>query len=181
MLQTLKEISESGALAMLLQLIGVALAVYIVPVVLVKLPALTTHALDWTKNQAGHVKNAYVAGILQRIIDLIGQKVLMVENTTIEDLKEKAKDGKLTKEELKDALAKAKQSVIDAVKADASAQGIWKLVLNIFMGDEGALGKWVGDAVEAMVAKLPPSGLQTSATAGVRPAAANLPSSPTVP
>jgi hypothetical protein len=181
MLEIIKTFQESGALTGLLQLLCLALVLFILPFVFKNLPALTANLVEWGKTQAKHVKNNYVSGILQRIIDLIGQKVLMVENSIIEDLKEKAKDGKLTKEELKAGLANAKQAVLDAVKADASAQGLWKLLLGIFLGDENALGKWLGEAVEATVAKLPPSGLQTSAVAGVRPVAANLPSAPTVP
>ena len=171
----LEVVLKIGLLA--LEVAAALVATYLVP----KLPQATASFLTWSKNKAAGVKNAYAAGVLQRLIDLVGQKVLMVENTIIEDLKEAAKDNKITKEEMKACLAKAKQTVLDSVKADASAQGLWKLALEIFLDNESALGKWLDDALEATVAKLAPSGLQTSKDGVTPPAAAKLVGAPSVP
>lgn len=175
MLEFFKKISDAGLGTLLLQLLSFLIVAIILPKVLVRLPAATHQAFDWLKGRAKTVKNAFAAGVLQRLADLIAQKVLKVENTIIEDLKEKAKDGKMTKAELLDALANAKKAALEAVKADATAQGLWSMAIEVFLGDENALGRWLGDTLEATVAKLPPSGLQTSATPGVKPAAAGLP------
>lgn len=116
------------------------------------------------------VKNAYIQGVLTRLVDLLKVQILAAENTLIEDLKQKAKDGTITKEELIGALAKVKEQVLANVKTHASMQGIYSLALKIFMGDEKALTGFLGDTLEGLVAQLPASGLQTSKD-GVTPPA----------
>lgn len=157
-------------LSALLTIFGAGAVRYLLP----KLPAMTQQVFDWLHSQSAGVKNAYARGILDRLIDLVAQKVLMLENTAIEDLKQKAADGVLTQEELIEALKGVKQRAIDEVKGHASAQGIWDIAKTIFLGDETALTKWLGDTVESAVAKLPPSNLQTTtvmaAAQGVKPA-----------
>jgi hypothetical protein len=160
-MEQVKMEAVSQVLQLILGVLGALITTYLLP----KLPQATQNFLAWGKGKAGTVKNQYAAGVLQRLIDLVGQKVLMAENTLIEDLKEKAKDGKLTKEELLECLAKVKQTVLDDVKQYATAQGVWKAALDVFLNDENALQKWIGDVLEATVAKLPPSGLQTGGPA----------------
>ena len=125
-----------------------------------KIPATTGKLFDWLRLQAGHVKNQFAAGVLTRLSDLVLQGVLAVENTAIEDLKAMAAKGALTTETLKEGLLKVKSDVIAQVKAHATAQELWADALIIF-GDESTLLKWLETELEAHVAQLPPSGLQT--------------------
>lgn len=155
----------------ILGLIGAWVAATLLP----KLPELTRNFVEWSKAHVQVTKNTYANGILARLVDLVGAKVLMLENTLIEDLKEAAKDGKITKEELLAALAKVKDQAIADVKTHASALGIFEIAKSLFLGDEKKLDSWLSDVVEATVAKLPPSGLQTAKAPGVEPIAAKLP------
>lgn len=171
--ELLSKIGSMPLLVLALQVVGAMMALYVLP----KIPF--TKSLFTPINSAiGNVKNAYIRGVLQRLVDLIAQKVLVAENTMIEGLKEKAKDGKLTKDELQEELKKVRDTVLADVKEFATAQGLWDLALKIFMGDESALTKWVGDAMEAVVAKLPASGLQTTTNSNVAPAMASAPANP---
>lgn len=129
--------------------------------VLPKVPGVTQHLIDMAKHKVGGLKNTYVQGILNRIITLGGQKVLMLENTEIQAIKAQAAAGKITPDQLPSLLQAVKVKAINSVKEDASAQGIWGSATSVFGGNETALLKWLGDAIESQVAQLPSSGLQT--------------------
>lgn len=147
-----------------LELLGGLIVAYLLP----KLPAATSNFIEWGKANAAKTKSEYANGLIRRMIDLLGAKVLAAENTLIQDLKEAAADGKVTKEELAAALKKVKEQVIADAKATASAQGIWGVIQDtLFKGDSVTVDKWLGDTVEALVAKLPPSGLQTVAASNL--------------
>lgn len=156
-MELLKQLDNSPLFALLLKGITALVTLYLLP----KLKPATTSFIEWGKAKAGDVKNQYAAGVLQRLADLIGQKVLAAENTLIEDLKAAASDGQITKDELLAALAHVKATVIADVKATASAQGLLVAALTLFKDDDVALTKYIGDLLETFVAKLPASGLQT--------------------
>ena len=126
-----------------------------------KIPTATGKLFDWFRLQAGHVKNQFAAGVLGRLSDMVEYAVLAAENIAISDLKTLAASGKLSPDDLKAALLKVKNDVLDQVKANASAQQLWADALLIFNGNDNLLLKWLESALEAHVAKLPASGLQT--------------------
>ena len=130
-----------------------------------RLPELTKKLFDWLYSKEGTVKNAYAAGLLQRLSVIIRDIVLQMENTAIEDLKAKAADGKLTKEELFEALKDVKNNVIDLAVNHIKIQGLFEVVTKVLFSNEEDLRKWISDHIETQVATLPPSGLQTDGPA----------------
>lgn len=130
-----------------------------------KLPELTRKLFDWIYSKAGTAKNTYLAGLLQRLSIIVRDVVIQVENTAIEDLKQKAKDGQLTKEELLEALKNIKLNAINQAKEHIKLQGLFELVTTVLFGNEEGLTKWLTDHLETQVATLPPSGLQTNGPA----------------
>ncbi len=142
-------------------------------------PGVTQHLFGMGEHKVGTMKDIYVKGILYRFVTLAEQKVLMLENTEIQYIKTQAAAGMVTPAQLPTLLAGVKNKAIEAVKADASAQGLWATATSIFGGNEAALVKWLGDVIESNVAKLPPSGLQTTsleeAKAGFVPAMSSAP------
>jgi len=156
-----------GALALLFTTVIPTLLVPLLP----KIPALTQHFLDWAQHQAGGVKNAAAAGVLNRFIALAGQKVLALENTEVSYLKEQLESGKITKDQLPTLMAGVKQRALDAVKADATAQGLWKDGLSVFLGSDNSLTNWLGDVIESHVAQLPTSNLAAPKVAPSTPVA----------
>lgn len=127
-----------------------------------RLPTVTKKFFDWLYLKEGEIKNRYAAALLQRLSIAVRDSVLHIENTAIEDLKEKAKDGTLTKEELLDALKKIKNECIDMVKNRVKLEGLFTLLTTIVFGNEEGMTKWISDHIETQVATLPPSGLQTN-------------------
>lgn len=127
-----------------------------------KLSGATEAGFEWLKAHAeikGHEK---VTIILQRTIVLVRTKVLEYENGAIEDLKEKAADGKLTKEELEDEYKKLSEKFRSDMKELLTLHGLWDVV-KAFLGggtEEGAF-KVLDTLKNAAVAQLPASGLQT--------------------
>lgn len=106
-------------------------------------------------------RNTKSKQVLQRLIDLAQQKVLMLEQTVVEDLKDQVRSGKLPVADLPTAAMKVKDSAVQTVKRDADATGLWKEASEIFKGNEADLVTWLADVVESQVCQLPPSGLQT--------------------
>jgi hypothetical protein len=150
-----------AVLTLLLKAVLALFGTFAVPYLLPKLPALTQKMFDWVHDQAAHVKNQYLSGVLQRLSTLVGQRVLAYENTNIEYLKEAAASGRISADELPRLLAEMKQKLMDEVKKDLSLQGLWTVLLQVFAGDESSLTKYVSSLVETHVAALPPSGLQS--------------------
>lgn len=167
------KMSDTAFFGTILQLLATGVVLYALPYIFKNLPLATQHFMDWAKARAGHMKSQYLAGVLQRLTDIVGQQVLMLENTAIEDLKAAALDGKITKDELIVALADLKTKALATVKQYASAQGLWELARHLFMGDESQLAKWLDHQLEAAVSKLPPSGLQTPKSPDSRAAMAS--------
>jgi hypothetical protein len=153
------------------QIVGVVL-LFVINYGIQFIPGLTQHLFAALQHYAGMVKNNYVKGILDRLITLAGQKVLMIEQTEIDFLKKQALAGKVSKDQLPTLLAGAKQAALDAVKTDASAQGLWESALKIFGTNETAMQKWLADVVESQVNQLPPSGLQTGSVPAMNSAPA---------
>lgn len=151
-----------GALALLLTTVVPTLLVPLLP----KIPALTQHLLTWAQSQAAGVKSAYAQGVLNRLIALAGQKVLALENTEVAYLQQQLSSGTITPSQLPALLAGVKQKAVDAVKADAAAQGLWSMALGVFLGDNAGLNNWLGDVIESHVAQLPSA---TSSSAKVAP------------
>ena len=128
---------------------------------LTKIPQLTGKLFDWLEAQEKHVSNQYASGVLVRLSTLAKEAVLVMENTAIEDLKTLASTGTLSMDGLKTALDKVKTDTVTMVQTHATAQELWSDALYVVAGKEDALKMWLGDVVEAHVASLPSSGLQT--------------------
>lgn len=88
-----------------------------------------------------HVKNSY----LKSALESAEKGVLIIQNTVVEDLKEKSKDGKLTAEEKEEVKLKA----IKIAKEQLGLLGT--MVLNIFTGNAE---KWIATQVEYIVARV---------------------------
>lgn len=165
-------------LKILLELVAALVATVLLP----RIPGLTKAAFDAAKSKAGTMQNQFAAGILSRLAIVVEDKVLAWENTVIEDLKEKAADGRLSKDELTAEYGKLKDKFQGEVKDLAQAQKLWEMGLAVFGGSEEALKKWLDQTKEAAVAKLPPSGLQSSVDGVHKPALAlTKPEAPPVP
>lgn len=164
------DINWSEILVTVLEALGALIITYLLP----KLPKATKAFIEWSENKAHAMKHEAAGLVLGRLFRVVGDKVLALENTAIESLKEAAKDGKITKEELPALLAKVKASAIEQVKAEASAGALWEDAKKVFSGSEDALLKWVSGSIETHVATLPASGLQT----GEAPAMKSVPVPP---
>jgi hypothetical protein len=181
MLDLFRQINWTEVAVPIIQWALAALVIYILPFIV----PLTPRVFEAIKNQTEKVKNDYARGVLRRLNEVVGQKVLAAENTAIENLKEKAADGKLTKEELDQALKEVKAQVWADIKSELTAEGIWKQLLYIFGGNDNVVVEYIAGAqglIEAHVASLPPSGLQTCTLDGQLPAFIGVPEkAPAVP
>lgn len=110
-----------------------------------------------------HVKNATVNGVVGRALSEIGDAVLLVGHTYVDDLKAASADGSLTPEEA----ARAKSDAIDVAKKNIGAAGLAKLAKVLGVDD---LDHWLETKVESAVATVNKTGISTSP--GVKPAAA---------
>jgi hypothetical protein len=156
---------------------------FVVAKVLPKLSPTTQAGIDWLKGQASHVKNQAAAGILNRVISLVGQKVLAFEQTFIEDMKTKVASGRIDPKDIPGILKEEKDKLLAQLKSELTLQGIWDDAKALLGGEDGLVMKWLDQVLEAQVAQLPPSGLQTQASSG-QPAAvalAPVPVAPVVP
>lgn len=167
-------IDWSAILSQFLVPLLIAAGAFVINFLLPKLPGATAHLFDWLKSHTAGIKNAYAKGILDRLITLAGQKVLALENTEIEFLKQEVAAGRITKDQLPALLKGIKDKAMELIKADANAQGIWKIALQIFLGDTSALSNWLGGVVESHVAQLPSSGLSYTMAKPSEPAPAKL-------
>jgi hypothetical protein len=161
MLEYLKSIDWSGVgLTALFGIISVVAIVAIVPN-LGKMPEFTKKGFDWLYAKAGTAKNVYVAGLLQRLTVLVRDVVLYMENTAVEDIKQKAADGKITKEEMLELLKGVKDRAITLCVDHIKLQGLFEVLSKVLFSTEDDLKKWLADHIETQVALLPSSGLQT--------------------
>lgn len=142
-----------------------------------KLPEVTKKFFSWLSTQEGHIKNVYVAGLLQRLSLAVRDTVLQLENTTIEDIKAKAADGVITKTEMLQLLAGVKDQCIKLVKEKVALEGLGSLLLTAVFGTEASMTQWIADHIETQVSTLKPSGLQTALPGGTV-AATNLKAEP---
>jgi hypothetical protein len=142
---------------------------YVVPIligiiVLRVLPLLvpaTQNGIDWVKAQTANLKNQAVAGLLNRVVALIGQKVLAFEQTFIEDMKTKVQQGRVDPKDIPSILKEEKDKMLAGLKSELTMSGLWKDLQVVLGGDDNFIMKWIDTVLEAQVAKLPPSGLQT--------------------
>lgn len=123
-------------------------------VITVAVPFLAKQAISFFSAQTQRVKSEYIQGVLRRAIELAGQKVLMMEQTVISELKKQLASGKITKEQLPAVLEGVKNSTLEAVKRDAKAQGLWSQLDKVFNGHPGELDAWLNDVIESQVAQL---------------------------
>jgi hypothetical protein len=153
---------KSWAIPALFWLLSAVLTALVVPN-LWRLPAVTKKFFDWLYSKEGEIKNEFARGLLQRLSILIRDIVIQMENTAIEDIKEKARDGKITKEEMLELLKGVKNNAVDLAVNHIKWQGLFDVVLKVVFGNEESLKKWIADHIETQVATLPASGLQTVA------------------
>ena len=120
---------------------------------------LTKYAISYLHQRIDLVQDAKTKAMLDNLVTLAGQKVLMIEQTIIADLKHAVMDGKITKGDLPGLLAAAKSTAVDAVKRDAGSLGVWDEAIKSMGGADNLL-KWLSDVIESQVAQTPPSGLK---------------------
>lgn len=135
---------------------------YVIMKLLPKIFPATQAGIDWVKGQAGAVKNEFARGLLNRIITLVGQKVLAFEQTFIEDMKTKVAQGRIEAKDIPGILKEEKEKLLQQLKGELTAQNLWNDAKVILGGEDGLVMKWLDTVLEAQVAQLPPSGLQTS-------------------
>lgn len=163
---------------------------YVVPIavgfvvlkLLPKLLPVTQSGIDWVKGQAANVKNELARTVLNRVITLVGQHVLKFEQTFIEDLKDKVKQGRVNPSDIPSILKEEKDKLLQQLKNEITTQGLWENLKELVGGADGSeslVFKWLDTVLESQVAQLPPSGLQTPKTP-VQPAAVDL-APPAVP
>lgn len=140
------------------QIFGVVI-VAMLTVLGILLSWLIIRGVTYLKVRITLVEDAKTKSLLDNLVTLAGQKVLMVQQTVISDMKRAVVEGSVKKEDLPKLLATAKSSAIEAIKRDAQALGVWGSAVDK-MGDANALLNWLSDVVESQVAQLPPSGLR---------------------
>lgn len=91
------------------------------------------------------VKNSTLNGIVGRALHEVGDAVLMVGHTYVDDLKADSADGTLTEAEK----AKAKADAIAIAKKNLGSDGLAKLAKVLGLAD---LEHWFGTKVESAVA-----------------------------
>ena len=161
MLELLKSMNWKGMAGPIFFYLLSALVVYAIVPNLGKIPTVTGKFFDWLSDQAAHIKNQYMAGVLARASSVVRDNVILLENTEIEVIKDLAAGGHYkTKDDLKAALVAVKQKAIDMANANFTATNLMKDLLFVF-NDPNALTTWLGHQVETHVSTLPPSGLQT--------------------
>jgi hypothetical protein len=112
----------------------------------VLLAALTWLAAKVAQLIHAKVKNEYLRGVLFRLDDAVLAAVREVHQVTVEELKARSTDGKLTPEER----ARAKQVAIDAVKSHLGKRGVGELAKVLGL-DNGGVDKLLSTRVEAAV------------------------------
>lgn len=125
----------------------------------VAVPVLGKKIFDLLTVQAQGGQNNYVQGVLQRLIALAGQKVLMLEQTEVQYLKQQLAAGQISSAQLPGLLMGIKDEAVKAVLQDAKAHGLWAQADKIFNGDGASLDKWLADVIESQVAQLPKTSL----------------------
>lgn len=123
------------------------LAQALVPAIMALVTWLLVRGTQWLQ---AHTKNAYMQGVLGRLGLFVTTTVQQLEQTIVADLK--ATDGKWTPE----VAAKVKADALAQVKQLMGKTGLVELekVLGIQTGD---VEKFLGDAIESAVHKLPAS------------------------
>lgn len=116
-----------------------------------------------------HIKNTTVNGIVTRALSEIGDAVLTVGHTYVDDLKTASADGTLTDAEK----AKAKADAIAIAKKNIGMDGLAKLGKVLGIDD---LDHWFGTKVESAVATVAAG---KAATASAPTAAAPAPAAAT--
>jgi hypothetical protein len=134
----------------------------------VLLAALTWLAAKVAQLIHAKVRNEYLRGVLVRLDDAVLAAVREVHQVTVEELKARSADGKLTPEER----ARVKQVAIDAVKSHLGKRGIGELARVLGL-EGGAIDKLLATRVEAAVHDLKRA--RASHTNGISGPGAELP------
>lgn len=92
------------------------------------------------------VKNEWLKGALVRLDDAVLAVVRELQQTTVDAIKEAAKDGKITDEER----ARIKDLALASVKSHLGAKGLGELAKVLGL-DDGSLGKLISSKIEAAV------------------------------
>lgn len=116
----------------------------ILPLLAVGLVALVVMGLRWLKKKGDLIDNKYVKGLKDDAIEELERvakdAILYTQQTLVEELKEKSEDGKLTKEEAKEALETAKEYFYDNV-SDSTLDLVSSLI--------GPAEDWLEEFLEA--------------------------------
>jgi hypothetical protein len=169
--------------------IGQSVLNYVLPIaagfiilkLLPKLMPTTQAGIDWVKAQAATVKNEAARAILNRGITVVGQHVLAFEQTFIEDMKDKVKNGRIDPKDIPAILQEEKTKMLAVLKDELTAQNLWTDIKALLGGQDGLVTTWLGTVIEAQAAQLPPSGLQTRKDPAVPAAVELVPAAPKVP
>jgi hypothetical protein len=119
-----------------------ALVVYGVPIVAGLLVLISGIALRYGLKL---INKFLKLSFLESLDDRIRVSTLALKETIVKDFKEKANDGKLTDEELKDSLAKAKAALVAEIMKQFGTDLNWTKDL---IGDPG---KYLEDKIEEWV------------------------------
>jgi len=110
-----------------------------IPVAIALLAWLSASATRWINSK---VKNEYLRGALERLNDAVYTAVKASEQTLVKELREAAKDGKITKDEAEEI----KKRAVDSAKAYIGDKGMAELKRVI---DPAAIEKLIEDKIEA--------------------------------
>lgn len=116
----------------------------------------TKYLINYLHERVSLLKDDRTKNLLNSLIDLAGEKVLMIEQTVISGIKKDLESGKIKKDDLPSLLLSAKQQAINAVVRDASALGSWNGAISLF-GKSEAAERWIADVVESHVNTTTPS------------------------
>lgn len=134
--------------------VGSTSSTFLATILTALIPVLTTvltGALTWALARlsswiTAKTKNEAAAGVIVRLNDAAINAVKFVEQTIVADLKEAAKDGEVTPEEL----ARAKRRAIEAARAKLGPKGLAEL-LKVSGAAPADVDRLIGDQIEAAI------------------------------
>ncbi|MDD3172222.1 MAG: hypothetical protein PHF63_00910 [Herbinix sp.] len=85
---------------------------------------------------------AFLSKYLEKAVEVIQTVVIAINQTYVDDIREKSKDGKLTPEEQAEAFNLAKDEVLELLSDEM------KTAISYFYGD---IDKWVDFTIESLV------------------------------
>lgn len=111
----------------------------------IAVPVVTTIAVSYFKSLSQ-------SKVMSDLLGLVGQKVMMINQTVVDGLKASLASGAVKPEDKEKVFQEAKDLAMEALKRDAKAQGLWDKALACHGGSEEKLMAWLADAVESKVA-----------------------------